>query len=137
MRAEIVAEAFHERMPFERALNDGSLDADSPAMHQPDLPQPGRMRLVDVLVDHRWDVARLEGMQVEFWLDRDPNRFVQVPAPNRPAEPASTEPSPGLYRTLSFSYTAVTDVEMPPRTEKSPVTVIRFGRQAPTRSSRI
>jgi hypothetical protein len=32
---------------------------------------------------------------------------------------------------------AVTTVEMPPRTEKSPTTVMRRGAQAATRSSRI
>ncbi len=37
----------------------------------------------------------------------------------------------------SCTYSAVTTVEMPPRTEKSPTTVILRGRHAATRSSRI
>src|SRR4051794_25602187 len=44
---------------------------------------------------------------------------------------------PLLFQSLVFSYSAVTTVLIPPRTEKSPTTVMRRGRMAATRSSRI
>ena len=63
------------------------------------------MRRVHVLLDDRLDVARREGVEIERAFDRDPVGHVTRP-----------------YRL------AVTTVLMPPRTEKSPTTVIRRGR---------
>lgn len=112
MRLARIPELGHQRMLLERVLDDAALDALAAAVNQPDLAQAGGIRGPDVLVDHRSDVARMERMEVESVFDR--NRVRHEP-----------------------EYVAVTTVFMPPRTEKSPVTVMRRGWQAPTKSSRI
>jgi hypothetical protein len=69
-------------------------------VNEPHLSEAGLVRGGDVLGDDRRDVARHEGMQVERVFDGD---FVQD------------------------GYDAVTMVFMPPRTAKSPTTVMRCG----------
>jgi len=96
-------------MPIERGLDDAALHAAPAAVNQTNLGQPRAGGGADVFVDHRRDVAWIEGVQIQLAFDGD----------------------------LHARYSAVTTVLMPPRTEKSPTTVIRRGRMAATRSSRI
>jgi hypothetical protein len=62
-------------MTLERLLDDGALDAAAAAMDQPELAEAALVRGAHVLVDHRWNVARREGVQIELRLNRD---FVHV-----------------------------------------------------------
>ena len=104
-------------MLCERPVNDGSLDAHAAPVDESYLGQAGGLGLAEVLLDHRGNVAGLERVKVELPFDGDPDGF--------------------LVHYASASKTAVTDVERPPRTEKSPTTVMRRGRHTATRSSRI
>lgn len=115
--ARIVVETTHEGMLCERPVNDGSLDADAAAVHQPHFAQACGVRFVHVFLDHRRDIAGLEGVQVELGFDGNSDRLV--------------------VHYSSASKTAVTEAERPPRTENSPTMVMRRGWQAATRSSRI
>ncbi len=110
-------ETLDQCVVFEGVLHDAALYADPAAVYQADLAQAGRVGFVDVFFDHRGDVARLEGVEVELGFDRDADGLVHGQA--------------------SDSNTAVTEVDSPPRTENSPTIVIRLGLQAATRSSRI
>ena len=87
-------------MPLECLLHDAALDAFTAAVDQPDLPQPRLVSGGDVLGDDRRDVARREGVQVESAVD---------------------------WNSCQDGYEAVTMVFMPPRTAKSPTTVMRLG----------
>ena len=103
-------------MPIERGVHGRALHPDPPPVHQADLPESGLGRGPDVLRDDGTDVARGERVEVELRLDRHRVRRVMV---------------------HGRSCVAVTRVVMPPRTEKSPTTVIRRGAHAATRSSRM
>ena len=46
------------------------------AMDQPHFPKTGGVRFVEVFLDDRGNVARLEGVEVEFPLDRDTDGVV-------------------------------------------------------------
>jgi hypothetical protein len=100
-----VPELLDERMPLESLLDDPALDPLAAPVNQADLAQPGLVRRLHVLLDHRSDVTRRERMEIERSLDRD---------------------SVGHYG-WPPSYDAVTTVLMPPRTPKSPTTFIRRG----------
>jgi hypothetical protein len=76
------------------------LNAFSPSVNQPHLAQAGCVCGAHVLGNHRRDVARREGMQVERVFE---------------------------WNVFQDGYDAVTMVFMPPRTAKSPTTVMRFG----------
>lgn len=80
----------------------------------------------EVLLDDRGNIARGEGMQVEFRSDWHAVQF-QSPNPQAPS-PKSQD---------LFTYSATTVVVMPPRAVKAPVTDIRRGWHTATRSSRI
>ena len=125
MRRGIVKKFQHERVPFERLLDDAALYADAAAVDEAHVVESCRMRFVDVVRDDRGDVSRRERVQVEGAFDRDPKR-----------------PSLGdvegvlilhfswlgqLRIAAALSYLTVTSVLMPPRTEKSPTTVIWRG----------
>ena len=56
-------------MPLERGLHVAPLDAGAPAVHEAHLPQAGRGGGAHVLLDHRPDVARREGVQVQLRFD--------------------------------------------------------------------
>ena len=115
-------------MTVQGALDEATLNTAPPPVNQADFPEAGRMRGPHVLLDHILHLTRREGMQVERILDR---YFVHCRVAVRGPQVALRTPD------QSASYSATTDVVMPPRAEKSPVTVIRFGLQAATRSSRI
>ncbi len=57
-------------MLFERSLNDPALDAAAAAMNQSHFPKPCLVRRVYVFFDDRFDIARMEGVQIERVLDR-------------------------------------------------------------------
>ena len=107
-------------------MNGGALNAKAASVNEPHVGETGGECLVQILVDQGWDVAGGEGVEVERRLDWNANRVLILHG-NVPLEP---EPAYCSYRT-------VTSVLIPPRTEKSPTTVIRRGLHAETRSSRI
>lgn len=115
-RAEVgfgrIPEGLDQGMVLQRLLDDAPLDPLTPAMNEADFTEACLMCRVHILFDDRLDVAWREGVEIERAFDRDPVGHEAV-------------------------YVAVTTVLMPPRTEKSPTTVIRRGRQTATRSSRI
>lgn len=99
-------------MPSEHLLHDGALDSAPPPVYEADLRVPLGQGCCHVLLHHRRNVPRVEGVQVERIFDWYSVRHA-----------AGKE--------------AVTWVEMPPLAVKLPTTVIRLGEQAATRSSRI
>jgi hypothetical protein len=94
-----VPELRHQRVVLECLLDDAALNAFAAAVNQPHLAKAGFVRGGDVLGDDGCDIARRKGMEVER----------------------------GFYRNLQDGYLAVTIVFMPPRTAKSPTTVMRLG----------
>ncbi len=114
MRVRVVPELLDQGMTVERRLDDPPLHPCPAAVNHPNLAEPGGIRRGHVLLDDRRDVAWLEGVQIENAVDGQAEGVVQ-----------------------GFSQVAVTTVLIPPRTLKSPVTVIRRGWHAATRSSRI
>ena len=119
----VIAEFLHIRMALERGLHDAALHSMSTSVNQPDVAEARVSGRSDVFLDNRGDVAWREGVQVELGFDRHANGFVGGHA------------RPDLQTCLV--YCAVTRVLMPPRTEKSPTTVILRGSSTATRSSRI
>jgi len=103
-------------MTIERGLYDSALHAASSAVNKPHLLQscPGSRR--HVLFHHGGDVAGGEGMQVQFGVDGNFMHSLQYQGRENDA---------------------VTTVLIPPRTEKSPTTVMLRGSRRATRSSRI
>ena len=95
-------------MPVERLLYDAALHAASAAVNHSHLIKARSGGGVDILCDDRRDVARRECMQIELTLDRDPEAISH-------------------QRSDLATYSAFTTVLIPPRTEKSPTTVIRRG----------
>ena len=71
MGGPIVEKLRHERMPLECLLDDAPLNAAAAAVNKANLRQPGLVRLVDVLFDHRRDVARRERVEIETGFDGD------------------------------------------------------------------
>jgi hypothetical protein len=69
----IVPEFGDARVPLERRLNDATLHAPPATVNQPYLPQTGFRRGLDVVGDDAGDVARREGVQIEFRLDWNAN----------------------------------------------------------------
>ena len=116
----VVPELEDAGVPFERRLHGGALDPPPAAVDEPHLVQPQGCRGLDVLPDDGDDVGRGEGMEIELGFDGDADGAIIH-----------------LCEDYAATYVTVTTVFMPPRTEKSPTTVIRRGRSASTRSSRI
>jgi len=115
-----IVEKFHyQRMPLECLLHDTALHAYTAAMYNPHLAQTRSVCLAYVLFDDRRDIARREGMQIDRCFDWN----AVGPAP-RDVERVLILHS---RQPVGFSYRAVTSVLMPPRTEKSPTTVMRRG----------
>ena len=102
MRFRGVPELRHEGMVLQCLLDDAALDAFAATVNQPHLAQTCFVRGGDVLGGQRRRErgALLEGVEVERGFDWD---FFQD------------------------GYAAVTIVFMPPRTAKSPTTVMRLG----------
>lgn len=66
-----IRKAFDQRMRAEHLMHTRALYADAAAVDQANLAQPSAVSLGEVLVDHRWDVARVKRVQVENAFDRD------------------------------------------------------------------
>jgi len=58
-------------MPFQRSLDQCTLDALPAAVNQANLPQSGGCRGPHVLLGDGHDIARVKGMQVDGIFDRD------------------------------------------------------------------
>ena len=119
----VVPELGDQWVPLEGGLHDPALDAAAAAVNQAQLTQSGLMRRVNVFLHDGGDVARRKRMEVELGLDRNAMwQVIHVAVPRF-----------GRY----WRYSATTVVVIPPRAVNAPVTVMRRGRQAATRSSRI
>lgn len=99
VRLRGVPEFRHEGMVFQCLLHDAALNALAASVNQPHLAQACFVCRGHVLGDDGGDVARREGVEVDRVFDGN----------------------------LQDGYLAVTIVFMPPRTAKSPTTVMRFG----------
>jgi hypothetical protein len=66
-----IPELDDERMAFERLLDDAALNAPSAPVNETDLAETAFPGGVHVLLHDRFDVARVEGVQVEGVFDRD------------------------------------------------------------------
>lgn len=111
MRVRVVPELDDERVACEHGLDDGALHAAAAPVDQPHVEETGFVRGGDELFDDRRNIGGREGVQIELVLDRN----LLHARENR----------------------ATTLVVMPPRAVNAPVTVIRRGWHAATRSSRI
>jgi hypothetical protein len=87
-------------MVLERLLDDPALNTFAASVNQPHFAKAGFMRGADVLDDDRRHVARRERVEIDRVFDRN---------------------------SCQDGYDAVTIVFMPPRTAKSPTTVMRRG----------
>src|SRR5437867_4002824 len=70
MRLRRVPELGDERVPLECLLDDAALNAAAAPVNEADLAKPAIPGGVDVLLDDRFDVARLERVEVEgvfYW----------------------------------------------------------------------
>ena len=65
----IVPELGDERVLIERSLDQGTLDATSTPVNQPDLAESSLMRGAQILLNYVHDIPRRKGMQVERILD--------------------------------------------------------------------
>ena len=83
MRCRIVEKSQHQRVPIEGLLHDSALYARSAAMNEPHFMQSYSVRLVEVLFDDRWDIARGENVEIELALDRNPQRVLILHFPLR------------------------------------------------------
>ena len=99
----------------QETLHRRTLGSRAAAMNEPHDREPRLAGGVQILVDHSHDVTRLKGVQIDGVFDREMNRFF----------------------VHYLVYSAVTRVVSPPRAVKSPMTVMRRGDEAATRSSRI
>ena len=118
MRGGVVPEFCDQRVLLQGRLDDRALGAAAASVNQPKLPQAGVVRGAYVLVHDGRDVAWREGMEIELRFDGD---AVRIPR----------------FGHAGFTYSATTDVVMPPRAVKAPVTVMRRGWHTATRSSRM
>jgi len=109
-------------MAVERRLHHPALDAAPAPVDDADLTEPGLRSGGHVFLHDRGDVAGRERVEIELGLD---------------GSHPSRAPRPARQDDQARRYSAVTMVVMPPRTEKSPTTVIRRGCRHATRSSRI
>lgn len=99
----------------QQTLHRRTLRPGAAAMNEAYDREPRLAGGVQILIDHRHDVTRMKRVQVDGVFDGEANRLV-------------------LHYLL---YSAVTRVVSPPRAVKSPMTVMRRGDEAATRSSRI
>ena len=106
-------------MAVEHRLHNPALNPLTSTVDQPHLTQPREGRSRNVLLDDRGDVLRPKAVQVDLGL----YGYLVWDSMYAPA--------------YGLRYSALTTVLIPPRTEKSPTTVIRRGSRTATRSSRI
>ena len=69
MGGPIIKKPQHERVSFERILDDAALNTAAAAVNEADLRQPGLVRRVDVVLNHRRDVAWPESVKIETVFD--------------------------------------------------------------------
>ena len=118
MRGCVVPELCDQRMLLQYRLDDRALRAAAASVNQAKLLQAGVVRGAYVLVDDGRDVSWREGVKIELRLDGDAVRIPRIGH-------------------AGFTYSATTEVVMPPRAVKAPVTVMRRGWHTATRSSRM
>jgi hypothetical protein len=132
----VIPEFDHLGVPFEGGLDDAALDAATATVDDAHLMEAGGGSRIDVFVNDRGHVARRERVKVEFVLDGKSQRLFGHG--DASAVCAAYALRPGLSALGPFeAYSALTIVLIPPRTEKSPTTVMRRGWSVATRSSRI
>src|SRR5262245_25915703 len=78
-----VVEAPDERVLLEHRLHDPPLDPFPAPVNQPDFAKPGIVRGVDVFLDDRRDLARMEGVEIERAVNRDAEWIVAHSLPSR------------------------------------------------------
>src|SRR4051794_34943950 len=66
VRSGVVPELQHQRVAIEHRLDNPALHAASATVHQADFGQTRRRGGMHVFVDDRRNIARREGMQVDF-----------------------------------------------------------------------
>jgi hypothetical protein len=71
MRDGIVPELDDPWVPIEHGLDNAPLHAPTAAMNQPDFPEAGSRRLIQVLVNHRRNVAWRECVQIQRRRNRN------------------------------------------------------------------
>ena len=108
-----VPKRLDQRVISQHLVDTRALHSNPTSVNQPDLAEAGFVGGADVLLHDRGDVARRERVQVDRLFDWN------------------------AMHVYPCGYLAMTVVLMPPRGVNSPSTVIRFGAQAATRSSRI
>jgi hypothetical protein len=113
MRLRRIADRLHKGVIPQHLVDARPLHPNPAAVYQPDLAEARLVRRPDVLVDDRRNVARRERMEIDGLFDWN------------------------AMHVYPCGYVAITVVLMPPRGVNSPSTVMRFGSQAATRSSRI
>ncbi len=104
MGRRIVPEFGHTGTSFECGLHNGPLHSTAPPMNEANLAKAGGGSGLDILVYDLWDVAWRKCVEIDLGFDWN-------------AEGAH----------CLGGWEAVTTVLIPPRTEKSPTTVIRLG----------
>jgi hypothetical protein len=140
VRFVIVPELDDLGVPFEGCLDDAALDAAAASVDDAHLMEAGGGCCIDVFVNDRGHVARRERVKIELVLDRNSQRLFGHGDGSAICDLRARlyALSPGLSALGPFEvYSALTIVLIPPRTEKSPTTVMRRGWSVATRSSRI
>ncbi|HEY6358045.1 MAG TPA: hypothetical protein VIX35_07365, partial [Vicinamibacterales bacterium] len=131
----VIPERHDELVALEDGLHDAALHASAPAVDEADLNQAAFVGRPQVLFDDRRDVPRLEGVKVELGLDGDD---VGIGGHGRHVRLTMCDGHSLVDRRSSIAdlllYSATTVVVMPPRAVNAPVTVMRRGAQAATRS---
>ncbi len=120
----IVPEFDDVRVAFKGRLNDAALDAGAASVDQAHFRQAGSSCRGHEFINDGYDVARGERVEIELAFDGDSQRFVRHAQETRPGY--ARRPGSSTRCGLAV-YSALTVVLMPPRTEKSPTTVIRRG----------
>ena len=72
----------HARMAVDHGLDDLPLNADAPAVDEPDLVESSCGRRLEVLVDDRGNIARRERVEIQRILDRDADGLVYSRGPS-------------------------------------------------------
>ena len=75
MRFPRIVKALDQRVFLESCLNDSALYALTAPMNQPHFPKSGPVRLIHVLLDHRFDVSGREGVKIDRVFNRDFQRL--------------------------------------------------------------
>jgi len=79
MRFSRVPKFGNERMLIQKPLNDTALDAESTSVNQTNFAETSSIGRAEVLVDDRWDIARVERVEVETILHWEADGLVVCP----------------------------------------------------------